>query len=1108
VTEQDLLLRIRAIVDGAKNVEGLSADLAKLGAQAGKPIADPTQKLQQGLKNSTNLADELAARLGASVRDAVASFAGMASVYVALQKFKEGMVSVIETGGKFESLNISLKTVMGSAAEGDRAFAWIQQFAKDTPLQLGGVSEAFIKLKAFGMDPMGGTLQTLVDQNAKMNGSQETLAGMILAVGQSWTKQKLQAEDANQLIERGVPVWDLLGKVMNKTGAEVMQMSEAGKIGRIEIKGLLDEMGRSAAGAAGAQMKTWTGMVSNLSDNWAQFLDSIARSGALDFMKSKVDAINAAFTEMAKSGELQAWAEKISNAMTGAGGAVASLAKALSDNFDAIKTSLEMLGVVLAGTLANSLKNAAVAFAAWAAEAVTAATTVTTAFAPLVTAIAALAFGYKKIAEALDDYAKRQSQVRELTRNNADDHEKLRQKITETLAATQEYAHTSIYSAAKLGEMTAVEAAAYADRAAKAQRYWAAMAMADRAAGNMTGMKEAEAAADLYGKSVEYAASRLGALKQSAVTAEDAASALAASITANGEKLKEGTKLIDEHYARQTASLTAALAQRLALIDASDANETVKAQQRALAETATNLAKLAEVRRYEAQRLDAINAAYTTEMAQAAQGESQKKQLALATVEARKAAYGDLAKAYAAVVDEIQGQWQREMQLFQAGTEGLKTLALSHEQQILEIRRLGMTEREKLKSQELERDAAIAKYKAEAAKGEQADEKELNRLYGQATQLISQVTEANVKRTQYKTGDISKGEDQLNGLYNLQQETLGKINQQHEANAKTLEPSLDHAKEKLGDMNTALEALDRQLAQAKSLKLEIDQASLTTAQGVIAGLVAPETKTITIQTVAAGAEPAPAEGRRFGGIIAALARGGALSGYGGGDKVPALLEAGEFVVRKEAVGHYGPGLFAALNARKFASGGAAGDVSGINSELDQWIDKLISGQGLTTMTADMAAVLEQKVKATGNAYLQAKMREVLDVNQKATTWKSGIGSSVDTGATAANLSTANRQNALYAELFKSFEGLRTHTYGQLQPDLKTAVSNHINNAMGAVKTDSVAKTESVSPPTRPSAPASTIRLELALPNGTVVPADVPSRFEQDLRAVKRQMKVS
>jgi len=71
-----------------------------------------------------------------------------------------------------------------------------------------------------------------------------------------------------------------------------------------------------------------------------------------------------------------------------------------------------------------------------------------------------------------------------------------------------------------------------------------------------------------------------------------------------------------------------------------------------------------------------------------------------------------------------------------------------------------------------------------------------------------------------------------------------------------------------------------------------------------------------------------------GGLIQRFARGGKLSGYGGGDRISALLEAGEFVVRKEAVAKFGTGIFSALNnlrlpeIPKFALGGPVGFAAG------------------------------------------------------------------------------------------------------------------------------------------------------------------------------------
>ena len=67
-----------------------------------------------------------------------------------------------------------------------------------------------------------------------------------------------------------------------------------------------------------------------------------------------------------------------------------------------------------------------------------------------------------------------------------------------------------------------------------------------------------------------------------------------------------------------------------------------------------------------------------------------------------------------------------------------------------------------------------------------------------------------------------------------------------------------------------------------------------------------------------------------GGLIQ-LRNGGKLPGYGGGDRNLALLEDGEFVIRKEAVKAFGADLFSALNSLKlpkFATGGAVGQISG------------------------------------------------------------------------------------------------------------------------------------------------------------------------------------
>ena len=71
--------------------------------------------------------------------------------------------------------------------------------------------------------------------------------------------------------------------------------------------------------------------------------------------------------------------------------------------------------------------------------------------------------------------------------------------------------------------------------------------------------------------------------------------------------------------------------------------------------------------------------------------------------------------------------------------------------------------------------------------------------------------------------------------------------------------------------------------------------------------------------------------KALGGLVRALALGGKLFGYGGGDKIKGALEAGEFVLRKEAVRHYGDWLFDAYNNMKIPKNHAAQAVSAMSA---------------------------------------------------------------------------------------------------------------------------------------------------------------------------------
>lgn len=132
------------------------------------------------------------------------------------------------------------------------------------------------------------------------------------------------------------------------------------------------------------------------------------------------------------------------------------------------------------------------------------------------------------------------------------------------------------------------------------------------------------------------------------------------------------------------------------------------------------------------------------------------------------------------------------------------------------------------------------------------------------------------------------------------------------------EVGIDISDDKLTALNIKV---DRIVEKERILKLKIDEnAILTQAENLLNRLKAKWESTVITIPVRIMELPSAAIGKRFGGLIKKLASGGKIPGFGGGDRIQALLEQGEFVIRKEAVSRYGSAFMNAINQMKFGSG--------------------------------------------------------------------------------------------------------------------------------------------------------------------------------------------
>jgi len=225
--------------------------------------------------------------------------------------------SLVMMAAEFQALDVRMKGIFqGDAVAAEGAGKWLQDFIIKTPFQLKDAQKAFIQFKAFGIDPMGGALQTVADMTARLGGSEETLERITLALGKAFLKGKMQGYELRQMHMAGVPAADLLAKALGRSTDEIYAMARAGTIGRDKIKTLMDAMGELAKGQALAFVKTFIGAMSNLKDYVAIFAREVGlTSGLLDELARTIVLVSEGITGVTKDKSAETFGRAVAAAV-------------------------------------------------------------------------------------------------------------------------------------------------------------------------------------------------------------------------------------------------------------------------------------------------------------------------------------------------------------------------------------------------------------------------------------------------------------------------------------------------------------------------------------------------------------------------------------------------------------------------------------------------------------------------------------------------------------------------------------------------------------------------------------------------------------------------
>lgn len=291
-----------------------------------------------------------AAKKAAAIAAAVGKWAAIAGAAVAggLSILGKG---VIETSAAFESYETTLETIEGSAEKAKKAMAWVSDFAVKTPYDIDGVTEAFVKLKAYGIDPTDGSMEVIGNTASAMGkGLMQAVEAWADAMTGEFERLKEFGIKAKQEKDKVTFTWNEGGKEMSKT---------VSKTGR-DIQNFLNEtFGRKFQGAMDRQSKTWKGLWSNLEDVWVSFKRKIGDAGLFDVAKRKLQDLLDTLGRWEDDGTLAKIAKAFSDAFTSIANIIGLIINrigthvaTLNRNWEVLAPWLKAIGAALAVVVA------------------------------------------------------------------------------------------------------------------------------------------------------------------------------------------------------------------------------------------------------------------------------------------------------------------------------------------------------------------------------------------------------------------------------------------------------------------------------------------------------------------------------------------------------------------------------------------------------------------------------------------------------------------------------------------------------------------------------------------------------------------------------------
>lgn len=321
---------IKAIDQASKAFDAVSHSVRRVQTQLKNAKLDASMKALQksyqqtalSVKNAMNTAIPAIAVVGTAVVGAGVAFAKTAMTY--------------------ENFLAQLTTTEGSAEGAKKAFDWVKKFAMKTPYDLEQVTASYVRLRAYGLNPTNGLLQTLGNTAAAMGkpimASIEMIADAI--VGENERLKEFGITARKNKSDKTT--------TYNYTNSKGVQSSKTVKTDDrkgIEntLKGIFDE---KFDGSMDRMSKTMSGILSNLGDQWQAFQSLVMQSGVFDNLKKTLEDIQGNLSSLFQTGEINDFVKPMAEIFNTVFNTLVQIGQILAPY---IKPTLEVISAIISG---------------------------------------------------------------------------------------------------------------------------------------------------------------------------------------------------------------------------------------------------------------------------------------------------------------------------------------------------------------------------------------------------------------------------------------------------------------------------------------------------------------------------------------------------------------------------------------------------------------------------------------------------------------------------------------------------------------------------------------------------------------------------------------